>query len=46
MMINDLRIFGQLSLVRLAAAFLATIWVVLALLIPSQQLPKAKVRLD
>lgn len=45
MMINDLRIYWQLAPVQLAAPVLAIIWIVLALLILSQSLPKAKVGL-
>ncbi len=45
MMINDLRVYWQLSPVQLAAPVLAIIWIVLALLILSQSMPKAKVGL-
>ena len=45
MMINDLRVYWQLAPVQLAAPVLAIIWIVLALLILSQSMPRAKVGL-
>ncbi|WP_281926583.1 ABC transporter permease [Roseibium album] len=42
MMINDLRVYWQISPVQLAAPVFAIVWVVLALLILSQSMPKAK----
>ena len=45
MMINDLRVYWQLAPAQLAAPVLAIIWVVLALLILSQSMSKAKVGL-
>ncbi|MBG6173660.1 peptide/nickel transport system permease protein [Labrenzia sp. EL_208] len=42
MMINDLRVYWQISPIQLAAPVFAIVWVVLALLILSQSMPKAK----
>ncbi|MEM9585498.1 MAG: ABC transporter permease [Pseudomonadota bacterium] len=43
MMINDLRVYWQIAPIQLAAPVLAIVWIVLALLILSQSMPKAKV---
>lgn len=44
MMINDLRIYWHIAPIQLAAPAVAILWVVLALLILSQSLPKPEVR--
>ena len=46
MMINELRIYWQVSPVQLGAPVLAIVWVVLALLILSQSVPRSKAELD
>lgn len=42
MMINDLRIYWKISPIQLAAPVVAIVWVVLALLILSQSMPRSK----